>query len=441
MNTPRTVPSQGQLLRSPMHHAGKVKLARRFSWLIWFLIPLGAIALVFAPWTQSIQGSGRVIAFAPLERRQLVEAPIGGRVKSWFVQEGDYVKKGDRIAEISDNDPAYVSRLRTERDAVHAQIKAQELSIDLTSSRIESQKLTRDFGVDNVTQKLTVLDEKIQAKRRRLESASAVAKTAEQNLARQSKLLAQGLASQRKHELAQLSVDTTKADLARARSELRGAKAERKALLAERAKVKAAYEASIDSTRSSLEKLRAEKSKSQAELAKVEVRLARQAQLVILAPRDGTVLRFLAKEGAETVKAGDPLIEFVPSTQSRAVEIWVDGNDAPLMQAGRQARIQFEGWPAVQFMGWPSVAIGSFPAQVDFVDAHADERGYFRVVLTPVDTTWPDGHYLRQGVRARAWVLVNRVSLGYEAWRQMNGFPATSAPAKGKGASKAKKKE
>lgn len=440
MSSPRIVPSQGQLLRSPMHHAGKVQLARKFSWIIWFFIPLGAIALVFAPWTQSVQGSGRVIAFAPLERRQLVEAPIAGRVKSWFVQEGDYVKKGDRIAEISDNDPAFVTKLRTERDAVRSQIKAQELSIDLTSSRIESQKLTRDFALDNVTQKLSVLDEKIQAKRRRLESASAVAKTSEQNLARQSKLLAQGLASQRKHELAQLKVDTSKADLSRARSELRGVKAERKALLAERAKVGAAYEASINSTRSSLEKLRAEKSKSQAELAKVEVRLARQDQLVILAPRDGTVLRFLAKEGAETVKAGDPLIEFVPSTQSRAVEVWVDGNDAPLMQAGRDARIQFEGWPAVQFMGWPSVAIGSFAAKVDFVDAHADERGYFRVVLTPVDTTWPDGHYLRQGVRARAWVLVNRVSLGYEAWRQMNGFPATSGPSKADAGSKNKKK-
>lgn len=441
MTSPRIIPSQGQLLRSPMHHAGKVGLARRLSWLIWFVLPLGALAMVFVPWTQSIQGSGSVIAFAPLERRQLVEAPIAGRVKSWFVQEGDYVKKGDRIAEISDNDPAFLTRLRTERDAVRSQIKAQELSIDLTSSRIESQKLTRDFAVDNVTQKLSVLDEEIQAKRRRLESATAVAKTAEQNLARQSKLLSQGLASQREHELAQLSVDTTRADLSRSRSELRGAKAERKALLAERAKVGAAYEASIDSTRSSLEKLRAEKSKAEAELTKVEVRIARQAQLVILAPRDGTVLRFLAKEGAETVKAGDPLIEFVPSTQSRAVEIWVDGNDAPLMQSDRQARIQFEGWPAVQFMGWPSVAIGSFPAKVDFVDAHGDERGYFRVVLTPVDDSWPDGHYLRQGVRARAWVLVNRVSLGYELWRQMNGFPATSVPVKGDDASKSKKKD
>lgn len=420
------VPHRPPLL-SPIHRVGRVRMVRKLSWMVWVALVVGALSMVFVPWTQSIQGSGSVIAFAPLERRQLVEAPIAGRVKTWFVQEGDYVEKGERIAEISDNDPAYVMRLRTEREAVLSQIKAQEVSIDLTQSRIESQKMTRDFAIDSVTQKVSVLEEKIQARSRALESAAAVARTAEQNLKRQDKLLESGLASQRKHELAKLAVDTTRADLRRARSELRGAKAAKKALLAERDKVRAGYEASIDSTRSSLEKLKAERSKVQAELAKVEVRLARQAQMVIQAPRAGTVLRFLAKEGAETVKAGDPLIEFVPATESRAVEIWVDGNDAPLMQSGREARIQFEGWPAVQFMGWPSVAIGSFPAKVDFVDAHADDRGYFRVVLTPVDNSWPDGHYLRQGVKARGWVLVNRVTLGYEAWRQMNGFPASSS--------------
>lgn len=413
---------------SPMHQVGRMAMVRSMSKVVWVLLVFGLLSLVAVPWTQSIYGSGSVIAFAPLERRQLVEAPIGGRVEKWFVQEGSYVKKGERIAKISDNDPAYVMRLETQRQAVQSQMKAQDLSIELTRSRITSQKMTRDFALDNATQKLAVLDEKIEARSRALESAQAVARTAKQNFTRQTALLEAGLASQRKHELAMLSVDTSKADLRRARSELRGVKAEKRALLAERAKIGASYQASIESTRSSLEKLRADRSKSQAELAKVEVSLARQAQMTISAPRDGTVLRFLAKEGAETVKAGEPLIEFVPATTSRAVEIWVDGNDAPLMQPGRPARIQFEGWPAVQFMGWPSVAIGSFPAKVDFVDAHADERGYFRVVLTPVDSSWPEGNYLRQGVRAKGWVLVNQVSLGYEVWRRMNGFPATTQP-------------
>ena len=39
---------------------------------------LGALALV--PWQQSVDGTGRVVAFAPIERQQEVDAPIEGRV-------------------------------------------------------------------------------------------------------------------------------------------------------------------------------------------------------------------------------------------------------------------------------------------------------------------------------------------------------------------------
>jgi hypothetical protein len=31
--------------------------------------------------------------------------------------------------------------------------------------------------------------------------------------------------------------------------------------------------------------------------------------------------------------------------------------------------------------------------------------------------------YLRQGVRANGWILLDEVRLGYELWRQFNGFP------------------
>ena len=54
---------------------------------------------------------------------------------------------------------------------------------------------------------------------------------------------------------------------------------------------------------------------------------------------------------------------------------------------------------------------------------------------------WPDDRYLRQGVRANGWVLLKRVPLGYEIWRQLNGFPpvvADDAPEKDKKGSKVK---
>ena len=102
-----------------------------------------------------------------------------------------------------------------------------------------------------------------------------------------------------------------------------------------------------------------------------------------------------------------------------------DGNDAALISEGRHVRMQFEGWPAVQFTGWPSVAVGTFGGVISFIDPQDDGKGNFRVLVVPEQggEPWPSPRFLRQGVRAKAWVLLERVSLGFELWRRFNGFP------------------
>jgi hypothetical protein len=101
----------------------------------------------------------------------------------------------------------------------------------------------------------------------------------------------------------------------------------------------------------------------------------------------------------------------------------------PLISEGRPVRLQFEGWPAVQFTGWPSVAVGTFGGRVALIDATDDGSGRFRILVRPdeQDDPWPTGAYLRQGVRANGWVLLEQVKLGYELWRRFNGFPPTVA--------------
>jgi hypothetical protein len=98
-------------------------------------------------------------------------------------------------------------------------------------------------------------------------------------------------------------------------------------------------------------------------------------------------------------------------------------------------RLQFEGWPAVQFVGWPSVAVGTFGGRVYLVDPTTNDRGQFRILVEPdpEDGPWPDQEYLRQGVRAQGWVLLNRVSVGWELWRNLNGFPPAREPEKSGG--------
>jgi hypothetical protein len=116
-------------------------------------------------------------------------------------------------------------------------------------------------------------------------------------------------------------------------------------------------------------------------------------------------------------------------TKERAVQLWLNGNDVPLVEPGRHVRLQFEGWPAVQFAGWPSIAVGTFGGEIVSIDAADDGAGKFRVLIRPdgSDQPWPDVRYLRQGVRANGWVLLNRVPLWFEVWRRLNGFPPVVA--------------
>lgn len=167
------------------------------------------------------------------------------------------------------------------------------------------------------------------------------------------------------------------------------------------------------------------------ELAKIEVRLSRQQSQLVKAPRSGTILRRLTGQESVLVKAGDVLAVLVPDTTSRAVELWLNGNDIPLISKTQEVRLQFEGWPAIQFSGWPSVAVGTFGGRIAIIDATDDGQGKFRVlVVQDSKDKWPDALYLRQGVRANGWVLLGNVPLWYELWRQFNGFPPSRSEQK-----------
>lgn len=412
-------------LRPSMLATRSPRAARVLARMLGTALVLVVLALVFAPWQQSVPGQGRVIAYAPLERQQHIEAPIEGRIQEWYVQEGSRVHAGEAIAELSDNDPEILARLERERRAAETRKVAAQGSVDVAKSRIESLELAGKAVRSSAGLRVDIARDRLRAAERAVDAAEAAERTARLNLERQRALFDEGLASKRHVELAEMEFETKHADLDRAEASLRAAKREIDALDADRDHAGADASADVEGARDSLRKAEAELAKADAELQKVEVRLARQQRMTITAPRDGTILRILVKQDGQMVKAGDPVAAFVPDMGSIAVELLISGKDGPLVTAGRPVRLQFQGWPAVQFVGWPSAAVGTFGGVVQFVDATADEQGHFRVVVTPDpnDEPWPDEAYLRQGVRANGWVLLDRVSLGFELWRQFNGFP------------------
>lgn len=408
-------------------------LVRALAFWLLLVLVTGLALLIVLPWQQNVQGSGTVIAFSPLERSQVIEAPINGRVSRWYVTEGRRVAKGELLATMADNDPEYLNRLQQQRQALVSQ-----------QSYAEAKVLAYELGVQNYAVAVTQTAAAAQAK---VESAQAKRAAAEQDLAsdlanlevnrrnfeREAGLQAEGLSSKRTRELAEAAYQKSQADVAKDRAKVQEADSEIRVARAERQKAEASARASLNSSRASLEDSRGSVEKLRAEISKLDTQLARQATQQIRAPIAGTILRLNTFADTVYAKSGDPLATLIPDTQERAVELYMKGLDVPLISPGREVRLQFEGWPALQFSGWPSVAAGTFGAQVVLVDAADDGKGRFRIVVRPrPGDRWPEALYLRQGVRARGWVLLDTVPLGYELWRQFNGFPPqlSESPAK-----------
>lgn len=389
-----------------------------------------SLAALLAPWTQNIRGRGRVFAYAPEQRQQPIEATISGRVEKWFVQEGTQVKKGDPIVKLIDNDESMLDRLGAERAAIEARRIAQAQRVESLSSRIESVRRSQRAEIAATEANVQIAQRGVEAAEQDVGAATAEVETNELNLGRQRDLFDDGLASQRDFELAELAARQSRAKLAAAKAKLA---ASRNRLTQSRAAVRrviASTEAEIENAEASWRSSETEVASTNAALARLDMGISRQQAQTIKAPTDGTILRVVGRLGGEQVSRGEVLAVLVPRTEDRAVELYVDGNDAALIKPGSPVRLQFEGWPAVQFSGWPSVAVGTFGGRVAFVDASDDGRGDFRIVVVPdpEDSPWPAASYLRQGVLAKGWVLLNRVSLGFEVWRQFNGFPPTTDP-------------
>ena len=394
--------------------AGSAKFTRIFSRLLVVAFIAFVIGILWLPWRQFVSGAGRVIAFNPLDRRINIEAQVAGRVKHLHVNEGQRVKKGELIVEIQDNDPNLINNLKAQREAIESRRDFAHGRVESLTAQITQQELAKAQAIDGAEQ--------------RVAAAKIGAETSQLNYNRTKDLFEKKLESQRNLELATLSRDSTIAELRSAEAALKRTSND--------------FDATIASTHASKGTALSEVATAERDLSVIDVQINQNLRQVVESPRDGIVLSVEATDGTY-LRPGSLICVVIPETDSRFVEIMVDGNDMPLVhprkndQPGSPVRLAFEGWPAVQMIGWPQLAIGTFGGEVVFVDATDDGTGKFRVVVGPsndsvdrgdgqglVTVGWPDkDRWLRQGARANGWIMLNEVPLWFELWRQINGFP------------------
>jgi multidrug efflux pump subunit AcrA (membrane-fusion protein) len=417
--------------------------SRILALLLLLLLLLITLSLIYVPWQQSVTGKGQIFIFNPQDRPQSIEAQIAGRLKKWNAVEGQAIKAGEVIAEITEIDPKYldpdqVMRQRGQRTALVASREAAQARLAALESQLRDLSGSREVAIPAASERFRMAQDRVKVAEQNIEQSKQSVVTAQQNLDRIRFLFEEkGLRSKRDLELAELEIVSQKTRLESAQAQLEVARREVEALRLDRDKVATDTSAQLNNIRVSMASVRETVAKTDSDILKLDVEIRnleeRNQQHQIRAPRDGRLVRVLRVGTGETVKAGTVLAQLAPQTNDQAAEIFLSDYDAPLVQAGDPVRLSFDGWPAIQFVGWPSVAVGTFAGKVKVIDAVGDEMGSVRLVVEPDkeavekhrDEPWPPLDQLRPGTGARGWVMLRNVSLGFEVWRQFNAFPAS----------------
>ncbi len=365
------------------------------------------IIILFLPWQQNIRGTGKVTPFNPGNRPQTVETAIAGRIQKWYVQEGDYIEKGDTIITLSEIRESYFDPLLLLR--LKQQIEAKEQG--LVAKREKAQALTRQIEALKLG-----LDNKISQTQAKLDAELIRFDNLKNQYERNKTLYEAG------------NIPLTK--FQEIEYKYRGAQADYLNVKIELDRVRAEFLDKISQVESYLSQTEAEIFETQADLVRLRNQYAnmqiRNQQYQIIAPQDGFVVKAMKAGIGETIKEGDAVCMIMPVAETKtdiAAEMYIRAMDVPLVGKGRKVRIIFDGWPALQFSGWPSVSVGTFGGVVKVIDMVNTGPGEFRLLIVPdsTDTPWPK--QLRVGSGIKGWVMLDNVPVWYEIWRQLNGFP------------------
>lgn len=393
---------------------------------------LAGLIVLFLPWTQNISSKGYVTTLKPDQRPQTIQSPIPGKIEKWYVQEGDYVQKGDTILHISEIKNEYFDPRLVERTEL--QLRAKEGSVTSYESKVKALNnqiggLVRERGLKLEQAKNKLLQSKLKAKSDSvdLEAARTNIEIAQRQYDRIVRLQAEGLKAMTDVEEKRLKLQETQAKLISQENKLL---ASRNGILnaqVEISRVMAEYTDKISKAESAMFTAQSNQFDSKAQVSKLENQFTnyqmRNELYYIRAPQNGYINKAIQGGIGETFKEGDRLVGIMPSDIDMAVESYVQPLDLPLLHIGDKVRIQFDGWPAIVFSGWPNVSYGTYGAEVVAIETFISANGMYRILLAPdpKEQPWPEA--IRVGSGASTMALLEDVPIWYELWRQLNGFP------------------
>ncbi|MCE2849277.1 MAG: HlyD family secretion protein [bacterium] len=428
-----------------IYRANKISKVRYWFWgaLVFLVI------LMFLPWTQNISTSGTVTTLYQDQRPQEMNTIIPGRIIKWWVKEGDFVKKGDTIVQLADVKDDYLDPKLVQRTEEQLQAKQQKIGfynekISATASQVEAMEMSRNLKLNSLDNKLEQLRRKVTSDSAELVAADIDHGIAVQQLNRAKQMFSEGIIALTEFERRTGQYNKALAILTEKQQKLQNTRQDITICRIEMNTVRQDAADKIFKAKSEIAAARSDVATTDGEVAKNQNQLAnyaiRGSQRWMIAPQSGQIVKAKKSGINEMVKEGEMIVEIVPNKIDQAVELYVQPMDLVLVDRGQQVRLQFDGFPAIVFSGWPQASYGTFVGEVVAVETNRSENGKFRMLVVPVEKEkkWPAA--LKLGAGVQGFALLKNVSIWYELWRQINGFPPEFyQPSTGKEKTKDKK--
>jgi multidrug efflux pump subunit AcrA (membrane-fusion protein) len=342
-----------------VHHRSKIRR--------WFYAALiSAIFLLFLPWTQNIRARGAVTTLMQEHRPQEIPTIIPGRVLKWHVREGDIVRQGDTIvqlAEVKDDylDPNLVGRTREQLDAKRLSVESYRNKSETAVQQIAALREAMDLKMLDMDNKIRQQQLKIRSDSMDLLAAGNDLEIKTAQYRRQKIMYDSGVVSlvqleQRNQAYQESMAKRTSADI-----KLTNARQEYLRLQLERNGELQQYLEKISKAEGDRYQALSQVQTGTGDIAKLENQFTnytiRNGLYTVLAPQDGQVVKAKKAGIGEILKEGEMIAEIVPTRVEYAIEMFVRPVDLPLLTAGQNVRLLFDGFPAVVFSGWPAASV------------------------------------------------------------------------------------
>lgn len=400
---------------------------------LWFYFCLLLIVIfMFLPWTQNIRSKGNVTTLLQEQRPQQVNTLIGGRVTKWYVKEGDFVKQGDTLVQLSEVkvdylDPDLLARTKEQLAGKQLAVEYYKSKVDVTEKQIGAINTGLQLKMNQLANKLKQLDLKVQS-----DSAEFIAATNDFNIStkqfnRQKSMYDSGLVSLTQLEIRNQQYQNALAKKISAENKLANSKQDLNITRIEMSALRQENTEKVAKAQGEQFQSLTQIASGSADIAKLQNQYAsyniRNGMYYVLASQSGQIIKAQIAGIGEFVKDGEMIAEIVPDKIQYAVELFVEPLDLPLISPNQKVRFMFDGFPAIVFSGWPKASSGTFGGEIVAVESNVSINGKFRVLVKedPDDRPWPKE--LKIGTGAQGIALLNDVPVWYELWRNINGFP------------------